>query len=491
MVNGSKIKEKVRRLTNKPGVYIMRDRLGRVIYVGKAKNLKKRVSSYFYSEKMNQFREFQPKIAVMVSLVDDFDFMEVKSEVEALLLESQLIKQWKPKYNTIAKDDKRFLIVRVDVQNSLPQFRLTRNRTDSKSVYFGPFTNSVELKTTLKDLRIKFGILLGDTHPQKIADNLFKLYDDIRAEIYGHSNEVTPEEYRERVVRACSFLEGKAHDYLQAIEAQMKAASAKRDYEKAAEFRDLIFAIKKTLEPHRKFHAQPPIKVPHTEAPMVALGKAISLHKPPGDIECFDISHISGTFVVASMVHFTNGIPDKAKYRRYKIRTFIGNDDYQAMQEVVSRRYLRLHGEGLPLPDLIVIDGGKGQVNAAMTAFLANDLTPPILIGLAKKRETIVFSDGRPDLNLPLDNPALQLLQRIRDEAHRFANAFNAELRSKKIRESVLDDFNGLGPVRKEALLKHFKTIANLRKATCEELQEVAGIGPKIAEELHHFLKMN
>lgn len=495
MVNGSKIKEKVRRLTNKPGVYIMRDRLGRVIYVGKAKNLKKRVSSYFYPEKINQLRELYPKIATMISLVDDFDIIEVKSEVESLILESQLIKQWKPKYNTIAKDDKRFLMIRVDIQNTLPQFRLTRNRTDHKSVYFGPFTNPVELKTTLRDLRMKFGILLGDTHPQKIGDKLFKLYDDVRGEIYGHPNEVTIDEYQERVDNACSFLQGKSHDYLQAIEGQMKAASAKRDYEKAAELRDLILAIKKTLEPHRKFTSQTlikaPIKTPTTEAPVISLGRAIGLANPPKDIECFDISHISGTFVVASMVHFTNGVPDKAKYRRYKIRTFVGNDDYRAMQEVVSRRYLRLNEEGSSLPELIVIDGGIGQVNAAMTAFLAHDLKPPIIIGLAKKRETIVFSDGRPDLNLALDSPALHLLQRIRDEAHRFANAFNAELRSKKIRESVLDDFSGLGPVRKEALLKHFKTIANLRKASYQELQEVPGIGPKIAEELHNFLKTN
>ncbi|PWU05098.1 MAG: excinuclease ABC subunit C, partial [Verrucomicrobia bacterium] len=234
--------------------------------------------------------------------------------------------------------------------------------------------------------------------------------------------------------------------------------------------------------------ARPEIKAPSKESPVIALGRAIHL-PPPQHIECFDISHISGTFVVASMVHFTNGLPDKAQYRRYKIRTFIGNDDYRAMQEVVSRRYMRLKGENSPLPNLIVIDGGKGQVNAAMTAFLANDLTPPVIIGLAKKRETIIFSDGRPELNLPLENPALHLLQRIRDEAHRFANAFNADLRSKKIRESILDDFTGLGPVRKDALLKHFKTIAHLKKASCEELQEVPGIGPKIAQELHDFLQ--
>lgn len=491
MVNKSKIKEKLRRLTNKPGIYIMRDCLGRIIYVGKAKNLKKRVSSYFYPEKINQLKEIYPKIATMISLADDFDIIEVKSEAEAILLESQLIKEWRPKYNTIAKDDKRFLLVRVDIHNLLPQFRLTRNRIDPKSIYFGPFINPLQLKKTLKDLRTKFGILLGDTHPQKIAENLYKLYDDVRAEIYGHSNEVSTQEYQERVDQACSFLQGKSVDYLQDIEKAMQIASQKREYEKAAELRDLIFAIKKTLEPHRKIFSKPTIKAPINESPIIALKKAIQLTHTPHDIECFDISHISGTFVVASMVHFTNGLPDKAKYRRYKIRTFIGNDDYRAMQEVVSRRYLRLKGEGSPLPDLIVVDGGKGQVNAALTAFLANDLPPPIIIGLAKKRETICFANGRPDLNLPLENPALHLLQRIRDEAHRFANAFNADLRSKKIRESILDDFSGLGPVRKEALLKHFKTIENLKKTTLEQLQEVPGIGPKIAQELQNFLKNN
>lgn len=491
MRNEAKIKEKVRQLPNKPGVYIMRDRLGRVIYVGKAKNLKKRVSNYFHSSKTQYFQDLQPKIAMMISLVDDFETIEVKSEVESLMLESQLIKQWKPKYNTIAKDDKRFLMVRVDIQNPLPQFRLVRNRTDNKSVYFGPFTNPHELKKTLQDLRLKYGILLGDTHPQKVGDNLFKLYDDIRGEIYGHCNEVSLSEYEERVNKACSFLQGKSQEYLEEIEKQMKRASVKQDYEKAALLRDLLFAIKKTLEPSRKF-INPPLERKQPARDLVHfLGEAINLKKLPHNIECFDISHISGTFVVASMVHFTNGVADKNKYRRYKIRNSMGNDDYRAMQEVVARRYLHLYKEKSPLPDLVVVDGGRGQVNAAMSAFLAHDLVPPVIIGLAKKRETIVFSDERPNLNLPLSSPALHLLQRIRDEAHRFANSFNAELRSKKIRESVLDNFNGLGPVRKEALLKHFKTIANLRKAGIEQLQEVAGIGPKIAQELYSFLQKN
>lgn len=491
MGNDYKIKEKIRQLPNKAGVYIMRDCLGRVIYVGKAKNLKKRVSTYFQSTKRFQLREVQPKIAAMVSLVDDFDIIEVKSEAEALILESQLIRQWKPKYNTEAKDDKRFLLVRVDVQNAVPQFRLVRNRTDQKSMYFGPFVGSRELKKTLHDLRSKYGILLGDTHPQRIDNERFKLYDDVRAEIYGHANEVTLEEYKERVRLACEFLEGRSQEYVKEVEDQMREAAAKQEYEKAAELRDLFFAIKKTLEPSRKFISQPAEKQEVASNSVVLLSKAIGLEDEARHIECFDISHISGTFLVASMVHFVNGVPDKSQYRRYKIRSFIGNDDYRAMQEVISRRYLRLFTEGKDFPDLIIIDGGKGQVNAALTAFLAHELKAPAMIGLAKKKETIVFSDERPNLNLPLNSPALHLLQRIRDEAHRFANAFNAELRSKKIRESVLDDFKGLGPIRKEALLKHFKTIGNLRKASIEELEKISGIGPRIAGELYDFLQNN
>lgn len=491
MENNSKIKEKVRKLSNKPGVYIMRDPLGRVMYVGKAKNLKKRISTYFYPIRRERLQEIQPKIAAMLSLVDDFDTIEVKSEAEAIILESQLIKQWKPKYNTLAKDDKRFFLVKVDVQNTIPQFRLVRNRSDSKSIYFGPFINSYELKKTLVDLRMRFGILLGDTYPQKIGNNLFKLYDDVRAEIYGHANEVTLEQYRERVEKACTFLQGKSAEYIHEIESQMMEASTRQDYEKAAMLRDLLLAVKTTLEPSRKFIVQRQPRHAVVSNSLSQLSEILGLPEPAGHIECFDISHISGTFLVASMVHFSHGLPDKSLYRRYKIRGFIGNDDYRAMQEVIGRRYTRLKREGIAFPDLIIIDGGKGQVNAALSAFLAFDLAPPMLIGLAKRKETIVFSDKRENLNLPLDSPALHLLQRIRDEAHRFANSFNADLRSKKIRESILDEFTGLGPVRKEALLKHFKSIAELRKANVEDLQQVAGIGPKIAQELHQFLKIN
>jgi excinuclease ABC subunit C len=212
------------------------------------------------------------------------------------------------------------------------------------------------------------------------------------------------------------------------------------------------------------------------------------LSGPPRTIECFDISHISGTFVVASMVHFANGRPDKDNYRRFQIKSFIGNDDFRAMEEVVGRRYRRLAEEGKLFPDLVVIDGGRGQIGAALKAFIGLDAMPPAIIGLAKKHETVFFPDDRPPLNLPLNHPGLNLLQRVRDEAHRFANTYNAVLRSKKIRESVLEDFAGLGPVRRAALLEHFGSIDRLRDATAEQIAEVTGFGRRMAEELYGFL---
>lgn len=479
--------KKIQHLPHQPGVYIMRDQLGHVIYVGKAIDLKKRVSSYFYPSRKFKLELSQPKIASLISLIHDIEIIEVQSEAESLLLESKLIKQFKPKYNTSAKDDKRFLLIRVDIQNTLPQFRLVRNKTDAKSLYFGPFVDATSVRKTLSQLRLEFGILLGDTHPKLISENTYQLYDDVRSEIYGHSNEVSVNDYKTRVNAASHFLEGHTHTFEKEIEQKMFKASKNQDFEKAADLRDLLFAIRQTTAPHRKFLKDLPQE--KDEQILQKLSSTLKANLPFNRIECFDISHISGTFVVASLVSFLHGKPDKNNYRRYKIQTFIGNDDYKAMQEVVSRRYTRLSKETLTFPDLIVIDGGIGQVHAALKAFQHLNLTPPMIIGLAKKKETIIFADGREPLNLALNNPVLHLLQRIRDEAHRFANAFNADLRSKRLQESALDNFTGIGPVRKATLLRHFKNLGNLKKASIQDLAEVPGIGLKTAQDLHSFLQ--
>ncbi len=478
------LKEKVRALPDKPGVYLMKDRLGRILYVGKAKALKKRVSSYFTPSRA---LTVHPKIRALIELIHDFDTIEVKSEPEALLLEGKLIKQWKPRYNTDFIDDKRFLLVRVDPAETLPRFRLTRLRKDERSRYFGPFAHSGLLRKTLAQMRRQFGILLGDATPQRLEDGRWQLYDDVRREIYVLENVVTVDAYRSRVDEACAFLEGKSREWLESLRAEMAAAAAKQNFEQAAELRDIVFALEKTLQKTRKFERDRPVVTPD-EAAIEELGRALAIRPAPRTMECFDISHISGTYCVASMVHFAEGRPDKNNYRRFQIKSFIGNDDFRAMEEVVGRRYRRLAEEGKPFPDLVVIDGGRGQIAAALKAFLALDLTPPALIGLAKKHETIIFPDARDPLNLPLNSPALHLLQRLRDEAHRFANTYNADLRSKKIRESLLDDFAGLGPVRRAALMERFGDIDRLRRATAAEIADVPGFGGKLARELHDFL---
>jgi excinuclease ABC subunit C len=478
------LKEKVRRLPDKPGVYLMKDRLGRILYVGKAKALKKRVSSYFTPSRA---MTVHPKIRALISLIHDFDTIEVKSEPEALLLEGKLIKQWKPKYNTDFIDDKRFLLVRVDLAETLPRFRLTRLRKEDRSRYFGPFAHSGLLRKTLSQMRRQFGILLGDASPQLRPDGTWQLYDDVREELYGIHNLVTPDAYRARVDEACAFLEGKSREWLETLRTEMAAAAEKQNFEYAAELRDIVFALEKTLAKTRKFERDQPFVTPDSDA-IAQLGAALGLDPAPRTLECFDISHISGTYCVASMVHFADARPDKNLYRRFQIKSFIGNDDFRAMEEVVGRCYRRRAEEGKPFPDLVVIDGGRGQIASALKAFLALDLTPPALIGLAKKHETIIFPDERAPLNLPLNSPALHLLQRLRDEAHRFANTYNADLRSQRIRESVLDDFPNLGPVRRAALLERFGDIDKLRRATAAQLSEVPGFGGKLAAELHSFL---
>jgi excinuclease ABC subunit C len=480
------IREKLRLLPEKPGVYMMKDRLGRIIYVGKAKSLKKRVSSYFQPGRTRQLRH-QPKIRTLIEMIADFETIEVKSEPEALLLEGKLIKQWRPKYNTDFTDDKRFLLVRINLEDEMPRFTLTRFRKEDRSRYFGPFAHSGLLRRTLATMRKQFGVLLGDAYPVKQPDGRYRLYEDVRAELYGWPNEVSVEDYRARVEQACDFLDGKSREWLEELRTEMKERAAKQEFEKAAELRDVVQALERTLSRTRKFTRDLTRLRPNEEA-LRLLGEALNLRGPPVHMECFDISHISGTFVVASMVHFTDGVPDKAHYRRFSIKSFIGNDDFRAMEEVVARRYRRLLEEQKPFPDLVVIDGGRGQIAAALKAFLALEAMPPPMIGLAKKHETIIFPDERAPLNLPLSHPGLNILQRLRDEAHRFANTYNADLRSRKIRESILDDFPGLGEVRRAALLAHFGSIERLRAATAEQISEVPGFGPKFAAELHKFL---
>ena len=476
-------KAKARRAPHTPGVYLMKDAAGLVVYVGKAKDLKKRLASYFVPR-----QRMTPKVAAMMDTVADMEWHEVRSETEALLLEGKLIKRWRPRWNILFRDDKQFPQVRVDLADALPKFRIVRARTTDACRYFGPFPHQQAVRRTLNEMRKKFGILLADSTPTALPDGTWKLYDDARSEIQKHANVVTTEEYAARVTEACAFLEGKVESWGEQVEADMRKAAADRDYEKAASLRDLLDALKRTTEKSRRFLRDNPLPRRDEAGALTSLAAALGLERPPATAECFDISHISGTLAVASMVRFVDGQADKSGYRRFKIKSFEGNDDFRSMQEVVGRRYTRLHEEHRAFPELVIIDGGLGQVGAALAAFKEHDLAPPPLIGLAKREETIVFPDGR-ELKLPRHDVGLALLMRIRDEAHRFANDFNADLRSRKLRESLLDEMPGLGPKRKDALLEHFGSIQKLRKATAAEIAEVAGLSDKLAGEVKAYLE--
>jgi excinuclease ABC subunit C len=534
------LQKKVHEVPHKPGVYLMRDRFNRVIYVGKARDLRKRVSSYFLPSKLAQA---DLKTRAMLDATWDFETHTVRSEAESVLLEGKLIKEYRPRYNISFRDDKRFLVVRVDLSEAWPRFRLARFKKDDGSRYFGPYAHAGALRQTLNFMRKKFGVLtFGRGAPTE------RELKSATYQVPFRLSEISTEQYRERVEQACEFLEGKSREMIAALEDQMQKAAEKMDFEKAAELRDMVADLRSTTRPTRRFTRG---SLPSSIDPMAdvqALAEALHLSDGPRVMECFDISNISTTHVVASMVCFRDGVPDKNNYRRYRVRTVEGQDDFASMAEVVRRRYSRIllearaansdaaefsqenaadavarisgHPErseaksrdpeaklevtaagflesarndgsfvAVRLPDLIIVDGGKGQLSAACRELQRLGLHDLPIIGLAKEREEIYRPGRALPLRLPMDSPALRLLQRIRDEAHRFANAYHQLLMKKRIEESILDDCPGVSQNRKNLLLRRFGSVNRLRRATVDEIAATDGVGRKLAEEVHLFLQ--
>jgi excinuclease ABC subunit C len=535
------LQRKVHEVPHKPGVYLMRDRFNRVIYVGKARDLRKRVGSYFLPSKIAQA---DLKTRAMLEATWNFETHTVRSEAESVLLEGKLIKEYRPRYNVSFRDDKRFLLVRVDLSEEWPRFRLARFKKDDSSLYFGPYAHAGALRQTLNFMRKKFGVLtFGRGAPTE------RELKSATYQVPVRLSEISAEQYRQRVAQACEFLEGHSREMIATLEAEMQKAAEKMDFEKAAELRNMVADLRQTTRPMRRFTRG---SLPSTIDPMAdvqTLADALRLPRAPRVMECFDISNISTTHVVASMVCFREGVPDKNCYRRYRIRTVEGQDDFASMAEVIRRRYSRIllearvansdaaefsqenaadavarmfsHPErsrGSPsqtaevtsrdsstpkafgarndesfvavrLPDLIIVDGGKGQLSAACRELQRLGLHDLPIIGLAKEREEIYRPGWALPLRLPMDSPALRLLQRIRDEAHRFANAYHQLLMKKRVEESILDDCPGVSQNRKNLLLRRFGSVNRLRKASVEEIASTEGIGRKLAEDLHRFLQ--
>ena len=482
------IRKKLGTVPHKPGVYLHKDRFGTVIYVGKALDLRKRVSQYFQSSRR---MGWDLKFNALVEAIADFDFHVVRSEPEAFLLEGKLIKEFHPRYNVSFRDDKRFLMLKVNLNDPIPNFTFTRFRKDDGARYFGPFSNSGALRSTLALARRQFNLRGCRVFAPGAADYKHCLYAHLKYCTAPCVGNVTREQYLEQVRAACDFLEGQCREMQGQLEVEMKKAAASQDFEKAAGLRDLLRDLKETTKKERKFERVPytlPLSI-HPQNDLAELAKALDLPSPPQRIEGFDISNISGTFAVASLVSFKNGRPDRANYRRFKIKTVVGQDDFAGMAEVVKRRYSRLQREAKPMPDLILIDGGKGQLGMACEELKKLGLEKIPVIGLAKEFEEIYQPGQSKPLRLGLNHPAVKLLQRLRDECHRVANSYNAQLRLKKISESVLDEFPGIGDRRKTALLKKFGSVQRLKTATLEQIAAIPGFGGKAAEELKKFLE--
>jgi len=489
------IRKKLSTVPHKPGVYLHKDRFGTVIYVGKARDLRKRVSQYFHpSRRMG----WDLKFNALVEAIHDFDIHVVKSEPESLLLESKLIKEFKPRFNISLRDDKRYLMLKVNLNDPIPNFVFTRLKKDDGARYFGPVVNSLALRNTVALARKMFNLRGCRVFTPVEADYRHCLYAHLKHCTAPCVGIVTREQYLEQVTAACHFLEGRCREMQGQLEAEMKKAAAAHDFEKAADLRDLIRDLNDTWKKTEKF-ARVPYNLPlavNSVNDLAQLAKVLNLPAPPARIEGFDISNISGTFKVASLVSFKNGRPDRANYRRFKIKTVTGQDDFASIAEVVHRRYARLKREfkveataqPSTFPDLILIDGGRGQLNAACAELEKLGLGKIPIIGLAKEFEEIYLPEKTEPLRLGLAHPAVKLLQRLRDECHRVANSYNAQLRLKKISESVLDEFPGIGERRKAALLKKFGSVQRLKMATLEQLATVPGFGGKAAVELKAFL---
>ncbi len=599
------IQEKLARVTNEPGVYLMQDTAGDVIYIGKARNLKKRLASYFKNSGPPDV-----KINILVNKISDFETVITRTEKEALILESNLIKRHKPRYNVVLKDDKRYPSLRIDLNEKYPNFSIVRKIGQDDALYFGPFASAQAVRETLRIINKTFKL-------RKCRAKEFRtrtrpcLHCQMEGCLAPCCLDVDPVVYREQVSDAIMFLRGKTPNLIRKVKKQMKAAAQAEEFERAARLRDKIYALERTVEKQiavttdfkdrdvlasarsaeysvvtvlsvrggfltgsrhydfseivsaapemmaafiRQYYERHPfipdellvstdvadadlteewlrgvrkkkvkilqpkrgeklrlVNMAEINAKnelknltavrsaeldlLLRLQKKLKTNRIPQRIECFDNSNISGTDPVAAMVVFENARANKAGYRKYRIRTVTEHDDYAYMKEVLERRFGKEEASK-PYPDLLMVDGGKGQLNIALAVIKELNLGGKFeLIGIAKKDETKgetrdkIFKPGRANpLSFGREGDLLLFLQRIRDEAHRFAITYHRKRRQKRSLRSALDSIPGVGKKRKTILLQHFKSIKNIRAAGLEEIRALPGFNRNLAESVQKAL---
>ena len=421
---------KVREFPRKPGIYLMKDAAGRVIYIGKAKNLRARAGSYFLVGAQNELR------TQWVSEIADVDYVECESEVDALLMEARLIKDVQPKHNKELKDDKTFPYLMITTYEDFPRVEVTRQPLDRGVRLFGPFANAGALRGAVQVLQriFQFRTCSLDIEAGDERWRWFRpcLLASIRQCTAPCNLRISKEEYRRDIDRLIRFLEGGKVRLLAEMRGEMQQAAAELKFEQAARLRDEIKLLE-TLDRRGDLdtHAQPEVFYIDPKKGLAGLRKVLRLAEQPRTIEGVDIAHLGGGQTVASVVQFLDGLPFKPGYRRYKILGVQGIDDYRSIYELIARRYKRLSDENEVFPDILLIDGGKGQLNAALAAFRDAGLEPPTLLSLAKQDEEIFLPGEREPLRLSRHAYALRLLQYVRDEAHRFAQHYHHILRRK------------------------------------------------------------
>ncbi len=494
----SVLESKLRDLPREPGVYFHKDKQGDIIYVGKAAVLRNRVRQYFQVS-----RSRDPKTEALVGEIADLDWMVVESELEALFLEAEMIRRYMPRYNILLRDDKALSYIRIDYDSDYPTVTTTRRPLDDGARYFGPYFSTHAVRQSLKLLRRAFPFATRQLAGQKRATLHYHLGLDPGLE----EGKTSLEAYRANLRKLIAIIQGKRKTIESELERDMKRAAKAKDFETAATLRNQLFALrglnKQVIFSDKEFLD---ISKDHALNEMVNL---LSLPKFPQRIEGYDISHMQGTDVVASMVVFTNGVSNKAEYRKFKTKINHNNDFYN-MHETLKRRLSDKNRKAWGLPNLVLIDGGKGQLDAALQARDACGCSQIPFIGLAKREEQIVIHKDKSGLtldeatlhqlggfttnsdefilvNLPHNTNLVKLLQRIRDESHRFAVTYHSVLKVKRQTASILDDIPTIGPHTRKKLLRTFGSMRGIMQAREFELEKT--IGPKKATILKQYLR--
>ncbi|HEX7963538.1 MAG TPA: excinuclease ABC subunit UvrC [Candidatus Saccharimonadales bacterium] len=489
--------DKLKTLPKEPGVYFHKDAGGEIIYVGKAARLNNRVRQYFQKS-----RARDPKTEALVAEIHDTDWMVVESEIEALFLEAEMVRRYMPRYNILLRDDKSLSYIRIDYDSDYPTVTTTRRPLDDGARYFGPYLSTLSVRTALKSLRRVFPFATKRTPNQKRATLYYHLGLDPGLE----EGKTSLEEYRKNLRRLIAVIEGKRHNIERDLEKDMNRAARGQDFELAARLRNQLFALQ-NLSKQVIFSDKEFLDISKDHA-LTELVDLLGMPKFPARIEGYDISHMQGTDVVASMVVFANGVSDKGEYRKFKTRKDHNNDFYN-MHETIKRRLSEKNVKAWGKPSLVLIDGGKGQLDAAIRARDEMGCSNIPFIGLAKREEQIVIQHGKSGVtlneqvmrklsgfktdtedftlvNLPHSTNLVKLLQRIRDESHRFAVAYHSVLKVKRQTSSHLDDVPGIGPATRKKLLRVFGSLKGVKEASETEIAAV--VGPARARDIKKTL---